>query len=1153
MTKSLGKNIARSIRGSLGRYIAIMLIITLGVSFFVGLRATRPAMIAVAERYFDDTSLYDLRLLSTLGFDGDDRQAALECDHIIAAEGSINQDFLWIYEGGENVLRAHMLTEEINVPHLTAGRLPRNGDECLVDGLWFGEEMIGQTILVSDTNDTDTLDAFAYREYTVVGLADSPLYLDIARGTSSIGNGSITAFVLIPEEGFALEVYTELYLKTDEEFELYSEEYDALIDGVTGSVEDAIILSLDARFDDYISEGWAEIHQAEQELAEEKAKAEADLEDARRKLEQAYEELIQGEAELKDAWAQLQDAKAQLDDGAAQIKSSYTSWEDALNYGWAQYNDGVKQLETGLADGEAQLDQSKQQLEELEETWQSGQTELDAGWAEFNGYMDQWQAGYNEYAAGKAEYDAGIAAYNQGVADYKAAKAELADNRGSMTTMQYLTKLAELELQRITLESTKLLLDANKPQLDEAKAELDAAYEELMASKAPLDEAQAQLDELRTALDEGWAQYHEGVAELERQRTEQSATLAEAKSSLEAFEAGIADYYTGLDACNDGRAALDEGWEEYDKGMQEYRDGLTEFETTISDAEEDIAEAKEDLSELEGPELYTLQRSESHAGYTTFENDSQIVQNIASVFPVFFFLIAALVCSTTMTRMVDEDRTQIGTMRALGYSRGSILAKYIIYSASAATIGTLIGYFGGSYLFPLVIWTAYQMLYNMPGYVCVLDPVMFILSLGAALLCSAGTAYFACRREMRSTPADLIRPKTPSAGKRILLEGITPFWKRLKFLHKVTLRNIFRFKKRMFMMLLGIAGCTALVLTGFGVNNSIANIANYQYDDIQRYDISVSFEEVVPGHQLNKLMQEYSGDTEARALAQMFSGDITGTKATKSVYFVASDDLYITDIFHLHLGESTVPFPKDDELLISEKLAALAGIQIGDTVTISLSDTETAQIKVVGLVENYVMNYAYMTGATYDKLFNEGFEPTTLLLRVHEDADEYAVAASLANEHDVANVSVVSDTRKMISNMMESLDYVVALILVCAGALAFIVLFNLGNINITERVREIATIKVLGFHVGETGAYVFRENVILSLMGIAVGLPLGVVLHSFVMSRLTVDMVSFKVVIAPFSFLYTVVMVFGFTVITDLALRRKIAKINMAESLKSIE
>lgn len=506
-----------------------------------------------------------------------------------------------------------------------------------------------------------------------------------------------------------------------------------------------------------------------------------------------------------------------------------------------------------------------------------------------------------------------------------------------------------------------------------------------------------------------------------------------------------------------------------------------------------------------------------------------------------------------MTRMIDDERTQIGTLRALGYSRGSILAKYLLYSGSAAALGCVIGYFAGGYVFPFVIWTAYGMLYSIPGFVILYDPVLFVIALAASLLCSAGTTYLALRIEMQNMPANLIRPKTPAAGKRIFLERITPLWKRLKFLHKVSLRNIFRFKKRMIMMILGIAGCTALVLTGFGIHDSVANIANFQFDDIQKYDVSAQFSDTLIEDKINEVESDHKSELDAATAVQMTSGDVTGDSITKSAYIVASDDPAITDIFDLHIDGEAVPYPGKGEVLLTEKLAELTDIKTGDTVTVSVSDTEKAELKVAGLVENYVQNYLYMTGETYAMVADKGYEPKTLLLRVNDSADEYALSAALSKTDGVSSVSVVTDTRNMIDQMMQSLNYVVALVLISAGALAFIVLFNLGNINLTERVREIATIKVLGFHSGETGAYVFRENIILSMMGIVVGLPLGVLLHTFVLMQIRVDMVSFKTVIAPVSFLLTVVMVVLFTVITDLVMRKKIAKIDMAESLKSIE
>ena len=1154
MTKALNKNIRRCIRDSLGRYIAILLIITLGVAFLTGLRLTRPAMTAVATDYIGETGLFDLRLISTLGFDRQDVEAARGVNGVTAAQGSVFADFLCQRDGEMPVYRAHMLTEGINTPKLTAGRMPAAANECLADAKRFREDMIGQTIVLSDENSGDTLERFTYRKYTIVGLANSPLYLSVERGTTTLGNGSLTGFVLIPEAGFQFEYYTELFIRADNDFALYSEEYDALMESLSADMEQVVLSCVTGRYETLRSDAEAELLRAEQTFSQEEADARQELLSAWRALEDARLQLEEGEAELEDGWQQLCDAKVLLDEGAEQMLSGYPSWNAALKAGWNTYYDGVAQFESGIADAEKQLTNAKFQLETLEQTWKSGQAELDEGWAVYNDYLVQWQAGYDQYAAGKAEFDANYAKNQQAIAENEQALAALEANKDNVSTWEYWSRRARLEATRIALELVKAGLDAYRQELDSAKQQLDEQYEILLQQRAPLDEAQAQLDYLHTNLQQGWCDYNTGMVQLSATKKEKQAQLDDAKAKLEQFEAGILDYETGLADYEAGREKLEEGWTEYRSGLEDYRQGEQTLESRLTDARSELDRGWEDLKKLETPTLYVLDRN-TNTGYVTFESDSQIVDKLASFFPVFFFLIAALVCSTTMQRMVDEERTQIGTMRALGYSRGSILSKYLIYASSAASIGCLLGYFGGGYLFPLVIWIAYQLLYNIPGYICVYDPLLFVVALAASLLCSAGTAYIACRREMADTPANLIRPKTPSAGKRILLERITPVWRRLKFLHKVTLRNIFRFKKRMFMMILGIAGCTALVLTGFGIRDSVANIANFQFDDIQKYDIAVNCDRAIDDQWLQQIEGKYGGQMQAHAAALLCSGELSGSDGTKSVNFVVSDDKNITDIIDLHLDGEAVAYPGTGEVVLSQKLADLAGVKVGDRVTLSLGDQQRGEVTVTvaGLAENYVLNYVYLTGQTYDRLFGQDASPTCLLLRLQEGADVYDVAASLAGEDHVTSVSVTNDTRKTIDNMMKSLNYVVALVLCCAGALAFIVLFNLGNINITERVREIATIKVLGFHGRETGAYVFRENIILSCMGIVFGLPLGVALHAFVMSQITVDMVSFKVIVKPVSFVLTVLMVLLFTVICDLVLRRKLHRIDMAQSLKSVE
>ncbi|MCD8050147.1 MAG: ABC transporter permease [Clostridiales bacterium] len=1290
MTKALQKNIRRCITGSIGRYVSIVLIILLGVAFFAGLKLTRPAMTAVFTQYIESSNLFDLRLLSTWGFDDEDVEDVAQVDGVEYAVGSYYADFIWQQDADTLVYRAQALNAGMNLPELIAGEMPQAANEILGDSRCFTEDMIGQTISLADCNDEDTLEDFAYTEYTLVGICRTPLYLDTSRGTTSLGNGSITGFVLMEPEGFTSEYYMEIYVTYTEDLELYSDEYDDAIDALSDNVEAAATQSVERRVDDTIADAEQEIADGEQELADKKAEAEeeltdawAELEDARVQLEDAraelddakvtladaLQELEDGEAELADAKQELDDAKALLDEGAEAIQSGYTSWESALAAGWDAYNEGQDALDAAIAEGEATLADSKAQLDALEKTLSDGESQLADGTAQYESGLTQWQSGYDQYIASLSEYAENQAAYEEGLAQYEAALEQFETATG-MTLDEALEVAAQLETASQTLESTAAALDEAKAILDETKAQLDAleeslalmdpdseeyaaaleqwqagseaynaalaeyeenltAYQEglaqyeaqaeasaelvatatqldetrqtleasaaaleqgkaqlddaaeeldtqkatLDAAKATLDESESQLDTLRAALKEGWSQYNAGVAELNTQKITQQNKLDSAKASLEEFEAGIEAYYEGLDSYNEGVQTLADGWAEYEDGLAEfedgeadyaeglaeyedglaeYEDGVAEFNEEIADAEQELVNAREELADLEDVELYVLDRS-TNSGYVTFESDSQIVDRLAGVFPVFFFLIAALVCSTTMTRMVDDDRTQIGTMRALGYSRGSILAKYLIYSGTAAIVGCLLGFFLGGCLFPFVIWKAYQMIYNIKGFLCVYDYSLLALSMAASLLCSAGTTWFACRRTMESTPADLIRPAAPAAGKRIFLERITPLWSRLKFLHKVTLRNIFRFKKRMFMMILGIAGCTALVLTGFGINDSIADIANYQYDDIQKYDLTVTYDDPITQDDLDWTAENCGAQIETQAVARMWSGDLTGSEATKTVYFVASDDENINKVFDLHLNGETVAYPGTGEVLITQKLATLAGVEVGDTVTLTVNDSTRGEATVVGLVENYVYNYVYMTGETYAAVFSEDCEPETLVLRLSEDVDEHSVSAAFSGQDAVSNVSVVSDTRSAIDNMMNSLNYVVILVLACAGALAFVVLFNLGNINISERAREIATIKVLGFHARETGAYVFRENFILSLMGICCGLPLGVALHAFVIAQIQVDMVYFKTILKPVSYLLTVGMVILFTVATDLILRRKIRGIDMAESLKSVE
>lgn len=547
---------------------------------------------------------------------------------------------------------------------------------------------------------------------------------------------------------------------------------------------------------------------------------------------------------------------------------------------------------------------------------------------------------------------------------------------------------------------------------------------------------------------------------------------------------------------------------------------------------------------------------DTNIGYASFDSDSSIVNGIANVFPVFFFLVAALVCITTMNRMVEEQRTQIGVLKALGYSESSIMGKYLFYSGSAAGIGCLLGFFGGSLLFPFVIWQAYGMMYTM-GEICfVFDPGLAMISLAASMLCSMGTTYFSCRHELQSVPAQLMRPKAPKSGKRILLEYLPFLWNRLSFLVKVSVRNVLRYKKRFCMMVIGIGGCTALLLTGYGVKDSIADIAAQQFGEIQTYGMSLMLKEGVSQAEWEDAEEYLRQETSGFARAQERSMDVSLTDGTvKSITVVVPENpTEIADYWNLHTEQKeAIPYPNEGEAVMSHEFARRNKINIGDSITLTDEDANELTVRVTALSENYIYNYLYLSPDTWEKQTGELAEFRSVYINSEQVADEHILLTRLMNLDAVSSVTVNADTLDRFNSMMVSLDYIVVLIIICAGSLAFVVLYNLTNINITERIREIATIKVLGFYPNETAAYVFRENIFLTAIGAMAGIFLGRWLHWFVMEQINIDMVCFARIIRPQSYLYSIALTFLFACIVNAVMFFKLERINMAESLKSVE
>lgn len=1279
------RNNRREIHRSFGRYFAMLIIVALGVGFFSGLKVTRSAIVQTGDHYIDQYNLYDYRLISTLGLTEDDVQAMEETDGIQEAEGSVSADFLATQpDGTEVVLKAYSVTEIINQVHMLAGRMPQQPNECVADRRGYTEADIGKTIRVSENNDADTAEQFAYTEYTIVGLVDSVLYLNNERGTSQLAGGSIYAFVMIPRDGFDVDYLTELYVTVENRGGIFTQEYEQAIQDAQPSVEEMLETRAEMRYDDIlqevndkIQEGQEEYDQGFAEYLSEKTDAEQQLSDARRELDSAARELADGEQQLSENQQKIDDGFSAYQDGMAEYSSGKTQLNAQKKQAYAQLDAAQKQLDTNrvqvqdgieqikasgvleqyeqlqaaipqLQDALAQIDAAEPQREQLEQ--QLGQVQEGLQQIEESGILEQYEqllqsAAQLEQAIAQAEEaraqqpelleqlaqiqegmrqieESGILErYAQLNTEIDMLETQLAQTEDESLQESLKEQLEPLYVQRQQVEESGVLeqyeallqselqletaleqipseqqIQEWNAQLEQAKVGIEqieqsgvpAQYqqlreteEQLTAALEQFEQTERELREQLTAalegkqqieqsgvllqyeqLTEALQQIREGQTELDIQRMQAErefstadAVLQQAKTTLENSLIQLKQAQQELDR---GKVSLTRARQQYRDGLQEYEDSRLEAEQAFAEAEQELAEAlgqledaRAERDEIEPAETYALDRT-TNTGYVCFENDSAIVEGIARVFPVFFFLVAALVCMTTMTRMVDEQRTQIGTFKALGYSDRDIMSKYIGYSGSAAVIGAVIGFLLGCKLFPYALWKAYNMMYDFAEIEFVLDGQLALLSLAVALLCSAGATIVACRAELMRMPSELMRPKAPAPGKRVFLERITPLWARMSFLHKVTVRNIFRYKKRLFMMVLGIGGCTALVLTGFGVKDSIANIAEDQYGAIMQFDYEITFSDPQSRNEQEQFLEDTKGMLSSSVFVYRTSVDVVGKDGIQQVNVVASDDTQITQLIDFHLNGNSVPYPKDGEVLVNEKLAELAGVSVGDMISVQIDETHIRQVKVGGIYENYVYHYLFMTKSTCEQLLGEACEYQNAYACAAGE-DVHNTAAVLARDYEISAVSVVQDTKNMVANMMLSLNYIVWLVIACAGVLAFVVLFNLSNINLTERVREIATIKVLGFFPKETGAYVFRENIVLTALGALAGLPMGIALHRFVMDQIQVDMVSFQVRIFPISFVLSLGVTFLFALLVDLVMRRKLEHINMAESLKSVE
>lgn len=1219
MKNAMQKDFWREIGHTRSRFFSIMILVALSVAFLSGLKATAPDMKHTGDDYLDSLHLADIQVLSTLGLTDEDIAALRAQDKIEDAEGEYVIDAFASSDSLDAVVKVLSLTDRgISDVLLREGRMPERADECVVEEnmLSLMSISIGDTITLTPGDDLS--DALAQNTYTVVGTVRSPVYLAVERGTSTLGSGTVKAYLYLPREAFTLDYYTAAYVRVSGAAEMtaFYDEYDDYIDDVIDSLEDLSDARASLRHDELVDEATEKLDDAQKELDDAKAEADKELgdarkelDDARRKLDDGWKEYDDGKQELADSRTKLDDAKAELEDGEQEYADGVKKYDQAVRdyeKGQKDYADGVKDYEKGaqqLADGADELEAGKEKLDEgqkqldalgntvagalqndpnyagvtggtiIDELGRGDENTAAATDAALDKMRAQLEGGIAQAQQGLAKIDAGIEQCDEGLAKIDAALAELGEDQSE----QVAAKRAALEQQRTDTAAQRSALVQQRgkvsAQLSELQSQLAAlstvSSGSIAANKQQLDQGRADYESGKQQLSAGYRDLRDGKKELDKAKKELDEApqkLADAKQELadarKELDDGWKEYYDGEEKYADGEKELADAYREltdgekdYREGLREYEDGKAEADEKIADAEEKIADARRKVADIESCEWYLFSRS-YNPGYTGYGQDAERMANLASVFPVIFFLVAALVCLTTMTRMVEEQRVQIGSLKAMGYSGLAISRKYLLYGLLPSLTGGVFGLVIGYILFPKMIFTAYQIMYQMPNIELRAYGGISAYSLLAAVACTTLATLWACLATLRETPASLMRPRTPKAGKRVFLEYIKPLWRKMSFTHKVTARNLFRYQKRFWMTVIGIGGCTALIIAGFGMRSSLLFTMSRQYDDLFHYSAQVTLSSNVLPEERQAVEDFLAGDShvvnDVPCTASSATVITSSYSTTAYVEVMEAGEIgKVIDLLDCKTGEPITM--EDTGVYIDQKLSELLKVSVGDT--FFLDGDARGDVTVAGIYEHYTGHFIYMTPSYYEQTLHADSEPNAYLMNFTSDDTDTcnAIFEKLLSMNGVVTTSRMRDTQDTYMHSMERVDFVVVIIILAAAALAMVVLFNLSNINITERQRELATIKLLGFYDKEVSAYVYRENIVLTVFGILMGCFMGHWLHIYLVRSTEIDLMMFGRQTAPSAYVYAAILTMLFSVLVNVLAHFKMKKIDMVESLKSAE
>ena len=1109
MRSALNKDFIRDILKSKGRFLSIVAIVALGVAFFTGVKSSPIVMKTSSDKYYDKYNLMDIRLISTLGLTDKDVDDIKNIEGVEGVYPTYSIDVISIYNSTEKVLKVHGLDlnklndkkNYINQLKLIKGRLPQKSGECVLEipKIKALNYPIGSEISLSSGKDDKLSKSLSKSKYKVVGYVETPYYLSQEKGNSSIGGGVIEGAIMIPESDFKMDTYTEMFLtvKSAKELDTYGDEYSNLVKTVTDKIENMKNKLTTRRYNEVVKKAEDKIQKQEDKLS----KAKKDFDKGKKEYE---ENKLKSENEIKEAENKILDASEQIEDGKAQLKNEKKRAFEQIEEGKVK----LASAETDLKNGQKKYQTALKKFNSNKKTAESEIKKAESDLEELSNQIDDLKNG-NKLIEKQLQ--------NEQLSEVERSELEnkLNENLYILSVMQQKYKDGTDKL-----ESSKSELLLGEKKLKETKATLEASEKKIANEKTKLKSSEK-------LAEEKFKKAEEELYQRENQIEEAKLELKENKAKLKT---------------------------ELNKAKKE----LQEAEEKIADGEEKIKDAKKQIKKIEKPTLYILDR-DSHQSFVEYEGCANSIDALAKIFPVFFFAVAALVCLTTMTRMVDEQRINIGTLKGLGYKTSQISKKYILYALIACLTGSILGLAIGFSVFPTVIFFAYGMMYSIENIVYVFSIPIAIGITSLALIIITLSAYMACRKELKETPAILMRPKAPKSGKRILLERVPFIWNRFSFISKVTVRNIFRYKKRFLMTVLGIAGCTALILTGFGIKDSIEMILTGQYGTLFKYDMSLVIQSDMTDKQIYELRKNLSDIDEINKY-EFFSyenGDIKVNNTKKEITIVVPENLEKMDKFiHLQDRKTQNPIELNNKgIVLTEKIARDLGVKAGDEIELINSDDKKVKIKVSNITENYISHYVYISPENYIKLFEKDldFNRVIGILNNPSVKIEDKLSKKLFDIDTIDGITFNTASKETFHNTIKNLNYVVLIMIISAGALAFVVLYNLTNVNISERIREIATIKVLGFYDKEVSAYIYRENIILTIIGTVVGLGLGTILHKFIMVTVEIQSMMFGRVIDMSSYFIAAVLTIVLSLFVNLAMFYKLRNVKMVESLKSVD